>query len=315
MMSSSVAFARGIEGNDVIKNPGKQLVAPNIGAIGKTKRVIVPSVGVEFLWSGDAAAGKKVSGHGVSLRAKYVVTGLEKADAQNIAKAVYDDLVQKLRSQGWEVLTYDDIKTEVADLKRWEPEEGVGLPTRKGAGETGAEVYAVAAPSDEMQFQPAFQGSVWPFRKLAKDKDANVFYPIYTVRSPRPGGKTTETASEIAARLNIQPFLAFTSPNGMIMYFITPKGVMGDVAIRDWFRMSEAAGTPEEVDSDSPEFKGKVSWFYKMWVAGDSNSKEFKSRSKFVAFRINKPVYTEAVMKGTTAFNDVVSRMTAAQLK
>jgi hypothetical protein len=318
LLLSSNAFAGKIQGNDVIKDPGKQMVAPGIGSLGKTKRVIVPSAMVRFLWTGDAFAGQTVAFRkGVHLRVKYALSGITKEDAQAISKTLYDDLVADLRTAGWEVLTYDDVKADLADLDRWKADEKVGLPIESGEG--GTEHYAVAAPSDEMQFKSAFQGWSWTFRKIAKEKDANVLIPVYTVRCPRPNAQASKSSgfgeTKVEASLGLQPFLAFTKPNGMVLNFINPKGAGGFVANNDWFRMTEAAGHSEEVDESAPEFAGTLSWFFKNIVVGNEDSKEFKSKFALIAFRVDKPVYTEALLKGAKAFNDVAARMTGAEIR
>jgi hypothetical protein len=319
LLASSSAFAGKIEGNDVIKEPKKQMLAAGLGAVGKTKRVIVPSLQLRVLWTGDAAAGKTISFRkGVSLKVKYALSGLTKEDLQGFSKTLYDDLVAKLRAAGWEVLTYDDVKADVAGVDRAKLDEKLGLPIQSGEG--GTEHYAVAAPSDEMQFKEALQGWTWPFRKIAKEKDANVFVPVYTVRCPRPSAQATQSNAaggdvRIEAKVGLQPFLAFTKPNGLVLQFINPKGAMGFVANNDWLRMTEQAGVAEQVDESAPEFEGTLSWFFKNVVAGNSDSRDYKSRYALVAFRVDKPVYSEALLKGAEAFNDVAARMTAAELK
>lgn len=297
-----------VDGNDVITKPGKQLEDSGLKYAAVSKRIIVPSVELRLLWASQSFAAAK----GVHARLRHALSGLEKADAQALAQSVYDDFVAKLRAQGWEVLTYDDIKADVSDLARWEPAADLGLPLWNDPNT--ADSFAIATPSDEQAFKPALQGPTWAFRKVAKEKDATIFYPVFRVYSPRPRMTAVEKSDSSNVSVYLNPFLAFI-PNSMQLWTFNAKGAGGIVKNTEFFRTSENAGVVEAADENSPEFKGKISWFYKNVVAGNSDAGVNKSRSKLVVFKVDKAAYTAAVLKGTGAFADIVARASAAHVK
>ncbi|MEQ9006703.1 MAG: hypothetical protein RLP12_02390, partial [Ekhidna sp.] len=90
------------------------------------KKVYVKEFNVNFQMTADAKAVSKTttnSSKGSSSASMNVaVTGIDAADLQNITNAVYNDFVNAFKSQGFEVLTVNDI----GDLKYFEEYELMG---------------------------------------------------------------------------------------------------------------------------------------------------------------------------------------------
>jgi hypothetical protein len=98
------------------------------GNFAQTKSYLVPTytVQVSSLGSVWAKAGR------TKAHAKYYVDGLDKALLQSLSKKLQDDLVAKMRSAGYSVLTYEDVKNDpdVTSHGLLKADDRYGLPTR-----------------------------------------------------------------------------------------------------------------------------------------------------------------------------------------
>lgn len=86
---------------------------------------IVPSLYLNVLARSRTAKEGKTS-------RRVFTRGLEKGELQALSRALYDDFVAKLRAGGARVLTYDDIKADLAELPRKQADEALGMPLRSG---------------------------------------------------------------------------------------------------------------------------------------------------------------------------------------
>jgi hypothetical protein len=116
------------------------------------KTIVIPTAYVTLLTDGKVAAAKRPGmfqqgDNTVRASASYKVQGLDKAFAQQLAKAAQDDLVEQLRKVGFTVLTYAEIKDrELLKNAQRETSTGeMGLPTSS----EGSNNFITAAPSDE----------------------------------------------------------------------------------------------------------------------------------------------------------------------
>ena len=82
-----------------------------------------------------------------SAKMRIFTEGLDKAMLQGLAKKVYDDLVAKVRAAGYTVLTYDDLKADLAGVDRMKPNPKFGYPTKFFT--VGSPIdFAIVTPSD-----------------------------------------------------------------------------------------------------------------------------------------------------------------------
>lgn len=139
--------------------------------------------------------------------------GLDKAELQALSRALYDDFVAKLRAGGDKVLTYDDIKADLAQLPRKQADERLGMPIRVGREDLLE--FAVAAPSDEQAIDWDRKGPTFPYRSLAESRFAAVIVPEISFTLPQSGTKRAKGAR--TGEVKIDPSLLFSSGmmNGM----------------------------------------------------------------------------------------------------
>lgn len=139
----------------------------------KSETYVIPTVYLHIA----ARIQTDAKNEGASAKARVFVEGMTKNMVQDLAKGVYDDLVAKLRAEGHKVLAYEDLKPELGAMARMSPNPKVGMPTKlfdKGPGID----FMIVAPSDEQAFDYDFaRGPTWPWRDLAKSRNAVVLIP------------------------------------------------------------------------------------------------------------------------------------------
>jgi hypothetical protein len=155
------------------------------------KTLVVPTLYLNLLTEGKVSASKSsgmFSGSNNTARASasYRVAGLDKAYAQQLAQAAYDDLVAQLRQAGYTVLTYADVKDrEVVRAAQRDSEAGpLGLPTGSEAGNS----FVTVAPSDEQLFRSGFAGGAFSeFQSGGKSRftDATLIIPHFSFQAPQ----------------------------------------------------------------------------------------------------------------------------------
>ena len=190
-----------------------------------------------------------------------VVTPMEKAYAQGLAKQAQDDLVAKIRAAGFTVLTYDDVKADLAGFDRMKDNPEYGLPTRLIDSTPGID-FAIAAPSDEQAFDYSFAtGPVFQFRKLAKEKNLVVIVPQVFLTMPEVASQTSSHALAASVALTVVPALKLH----WAWVFAQSGGDAGNIRIQrhGGRTVTENVGTLQKVaeTNDAGDWKGKTGDF------------------------------------------------------
>ena len=187
------------------------------GNFAQTKTYLIPTytVQVSSLGSVWAKAGR-TKAHG-----KYYVFGLDKALLQGLSLKLQDDLVAKMRSAGYTVLTYEDVKSEpdVASHGHLKVDDRYGLPTGGGLG--APVTFVIANPTDAQAFEAPIQGPTWWLRGVSKAKALTVIVPELTFTTPQMWGQASSTAYLDSAGISMDPRMIF---EGAKIYGMNPKG-------------------------------------------------------------------------------------------
>lgn len=190
---------------------------------------------------------------GASTKARVFVEGLDKALMQGLAKQVYDDLVTKVRAAGYKVLTYDDLKPELASMSRMEPNKKYGFPTKAFDKGPGID-FAIASPSDDQTFDYNFAtGPGWPWRNVAKDKKLLVLIPqIYFNLPGVVAGKGSSLWGK-SVSLTLEPVMRLYS--GIVNCVAEDGGFCGINIQEHGTRLaSDAVGTVQKLAEDTSDF-------------------------------------------------------------
>lgn len=190
---------------------------------------------------------------GAQVKAKIYVEGLTKTLVQGLAKQIYDDLVAKIRAAGFTVLSYDDLKVDLAGLDRMEANKKYGMPTKMFDGASGID-YMIVAPSDEQAIDYNFAtGPIRPYTGIAKGKEAIVLVPQIYFDLPQTGSEAGGGAFRKTIKLNITPQMALANAH---VHGLPPDlGWTGIRIQRHGKRYAaEVAGSVEKLGQDQNDF-------------------------------------------------------------
>jgi hypothetical protein len=278
---------------------------------GMTK-VLVPTVLVRLATRGSLSVVNQgrffqTDGKTVKAKGKFVVAGLDKEYAQSLARQLHDDFVARLRSAGYTVLTYDDVKDhpEVAGMKRYKPDEEYGMPT--GGPPGSKNTYVVAFPSDAQAIDPPFQGYAWGFRKVSKELDATLLVPEYVVDAPLLTGSKRHGVASRGATVSVFPEMLVNA----YVALATPKGGWGSIRLKGPVGdLGDDVGQIGDAQDDSPKLANAI-------AAGLSEMSalgaDLQSKSGIWGMKLNRPAYTASVLRGGVSFNVAAVQAMAAE--
>lgn len=144
------------------------------GKFGESKTYIIPTLYLHVTYKRNATA----KDSGIFANAHVFINGLDKPAIQALAKKLYDDLAGKIRAAGYTVLTYDDVKADLAGADRMKPDAGHPFPSKWGDKTKGGHfMFVIATPSDEQTFDYGIAGVMHPYEAIAKSRNAVVLVP------------------------------------------------------------------------------------------------------------------------------------------
>lgn len=287
--------------------------------------LIVPTAYVTLPVSGKVAVSEQGSAwatigggssNSVKASAQFKVSGLDKALAQKIAKAAYDDFVKQLRATGYTVLAYEDIKDRdvVRNADRRDKDSEWGMPIDKVFG--GSSTALLAAPSDEQAFEWGMNGGVFnQFISLGKTKmtDGIIVIPQYSITAPQMWGEKAQTYSTISAAVKGAPAMVLASASAT---WLTnkPKVEMGGgpatgVHLKGMTSLSVDVGElvmVEDTTSGAANAISKTLGFL-------SGTGSITSQSARYEMAIDRAAYEAAAVQGITRFNAEVAKIAARQ--
>lgn len=287
--------------------------------------LIVPTAYVSLPVQGKVAVSEQGSAWGtigggsansVKASAEFKVTGLDKALAQKIAKAAYDDLIKQLRATGYTVLTYDDIKDRPAmkDADRQKPDSNWGMVIDKKFGGGSTALYA--APSDEQVFEWGFNSGIFnQFVSMGRTTlpDGIILIPQYSITAPQMWGEKGATYSTISAAVKGAPAMVLTSAS---VTWLTnkPKVEMGGgpavgVHLKGLTSLSTNVGKLTMVEDTTSGAANAIS----KTLGFLSGTGSITSQSAKYEMAIDPAAYEAAAVDGLRRFNAEVAKVAAQQ--
>ena len=208
--------------------------------------IIVPTAYVYVMSEGEVNVSQD---HGmfskdtnrVNAQMQATTTGIDKATLQATAKALQDATISRLKAQGYNVLTWDDVKNapEMGKmLQRWSPKAPGGLVQVNSTMGDG-KMHVVAAPTDEQAIEPKFQGMSWGWRDLATRMNALVVIPEFVYDMPQLRGETGRGYKQISASVSASPEMAMSTVK---LSYVGPKLYVGMVSLKRGLLIEQPIG-------------------------------------------------------------------------
>lgn len=279
------------------------------------KTVVVPTAYVSLVTEGRVSAVKQSGffqsgNNSARASAAYKVAGLDKAFAQQLAQAAYDDFVAQLRGAGYTVLTYADVKDrDVLRAAQRDTQAGpMGLPV---ASEGGNQLV-VAAPSDEQHFKSGWAGGEFAeFQAGGKSKftDATLIIPHYVFHAPQAWAEGNRGYKSVSAQANVAEGMNMFSarahwmgqPKSRMM-----RGIPGVATREQVINVTEKAGSVALSADTTPTGSNVANFVGGLFGMGNTQ----KSSGEYL-LTIDRNAYTQGVMAGVRSFNAEVAKVAA----
>jgi hypothetical protein len=257
------------------------------GNFSQPKSYLIPTYTIEVSSEGSvwAKAGR------TKAHSKYFVKGLDKAMLQDIAMNLQNDLAGKLKTAGYPVLTYENVKSEpdVSGHGLLKADERYGLPTGGGLG--APVTFVIVNPSDAQAFDAPIQGPAWWLRGVSKAKDVTVIVPDLKFTTPQMWGQASSSAYMDEAGVSMDPRMIF---EGAMIYGMTPKGGQPAIQVQQHGKRTAAdvAGKITKVSGDETHVSHVLAWGSNDYVM-DLDQTAFSDGILRVGFAINDMIVAE----------------------
>lgn len=216
-------------------------------------------------------------------KARVFIDGPTKQELQQLSGDITNEIVSELRASGYTVLTWDDVKGDVADKERWPTNPKYGMPTHDARAFPGTDFY-VAAPSDEQALSYGLTGPAANFGKAAARTGATLLLSEIYVTLPQLGAQAnvtkTETWKSSSSNITFDPAMHLA---GAYVYGSTAKGGWCSIAVPEHGGRLLATDTGE---------------FQELGIKEDKFGEEWSVKSGDFTFEVNDPAFRTGVLAG-----------------
>lgn len=304
LFTAAATAGPGLTPNTTFDNPKRQFDVDKIQKFRDSDTILVPSFYLHTLVEGAY----KSSNGGAHAKAKFSVTNLSPEVGTELVTALYHDLIDKLRADGWKVLTYADVADHAgwAACKTIEPHKELGVPGFDHNFGHGKQVWMTSQPPEGYQAQPLKIGlpgtpDLFKFHgKVAKPLGANLLLPVLRFDGPVGYGSKSRGFNRRSAEAGVTPVMNLAIANSG---FYSVKGAWGGVNAKEAIQVADNIGTIELLDSEDSKDVSLYSF------------NTFRSISKGdYRVTLNLDAYKQAVLQAGRDYNSLlVEALSAAR--
>jgi hypothetical protein len=183
------------------------------------------------------------------------------------------------------VLTFNDVKDDLKGITRKKPNEKFGFPTDLLEGGMGID-FAIVTPTDEQAFDYGFTGETFPYRDMAKKRNAVVIVPDIRISITEVSSENSSNAFKASIKLNILPVAKL---DAAMIYALPPDLSGGTIQIQTHGKRlaGENVGVVKKVSEDN---NTAVGWSR---TVGD------------FTFTVNPQALAESILRVAYSINDL----------
>lgn len=200
-----------------------------IGSCAKGTTYLIPTLYLHVTARNTQHAGGGLGNAGS--KARVFVQGPDKAALQQLAAQIHADIVGQMRAAGFTVLTFDDVKADVADRGRMESNPRYGMPTHGARAFPGID-FVVVTPTDEQALDYGMMGPQANFGKAATHVNATLLLPEVFLTLPQLGASASKseglTWRSSEAKISFDPAMHLAGAN---VYGATAKGAWCSILV------------------------------------------------------------------------------------
>jgi hypothetical protein len=223
-VSSTAAQAQSFSG-DAFEINRERVTFGTIKSCAKSASYLVPTTYLYVSARTKLSAGGGLGNAGA--KARVFVQGLGKSELQELAGKIQDEIVGQLRAAGYTVLTYADVKADVADKERMKPNPRYGMPTQDSRAFPNTD-FVVATPNDEQTLDYGMQGPQTNYGKAAQRTGATLLLPQVYLTLPQLGASATNNYRSSSASITFDPAMHFA---GSTVLGLTAKGAWCSIIV------------------------------------------------------------------------------------
>jgi hypothetical protein len=200
-----------------------------IGSCAKGTTYLIPTLYLHVTARNTQHAGGGLGNAGS--KARVFVQGPDKAELQALAAQIHADIVAQMRSAGFTVLTFDDVKADLADKGRMESNPRYGMPTHGQRAFPGID-FVVVTPNDEQALDYGLMGPAANYGKAAQHSGATLLLPEVFLTLPQLGASASSsqglTWRSSEAKISFDPAMHLAGAN---VYGSTAKGAWCSILV------------------------------------------------------------------------------------
>lgn len=284
-------------GNPTFDAPESQINVDGVGELTDSNKILVPSNWVQSMVSGE----QKAYRNGAHAKATVHIGGMTSELGEEIASALYQDLIEKLENDGWQVMTYADIRNhpDLADIDLMEVDEDYGFTgVEKDYTGQGDKVWMYSSPSATPTYDLDFTGNHPPmtdFHAIAKDMGANLVWPRYMFVTPVMYSEDARGYKKSYASVGLLPALELNK-NYSMMKFHGEGGGWGQLSPTVNRRLDDSVGEISQISESQTEDRTLFVFdVFRSMSKGDYSMKLDRDAFKQAALKAGKDLNTLTV--------------------
>jgi hypothetical protein len=310
LLASLLVFTAGLTATAApeFSIPAKQIDVTGAKYLKTSKRILLPTVNLEVLNWGkitsvtQTSALQTLGGADTSTaRSTMEVTIPSDVPAlRAVAADLYTDLATKLRTAGWEVITYDEAKAfpALANIKQESVDSQIGAPVKKVNLGKQKIHYTQIAPPGMPTMNPGFTMPMWGLRSLLAEQSTHALETTYRFDTVALMAEGRHGIGRNTASTNAEANLVLTWADA---FFLSNKLAGGNVRLKNPQTVVGGVGEIKKTSDASPNVANGLSKGLSMIAGGAINS----SKGLYVA-ELNQDALKASLLAAGKAFNDEI---------
>tara|TARA_R110002073_G_scaffold84612_6_gene201798 strand:- start:17811 stop:18839 length:1029 start_codon:yes stop_codon:yes gene_type:complete len=326
LATTSIVWAgpeKDLSGNAIFDQPNKQIDFGKLKYFKKSDTILVPFVEVKLQNWGTQGVVAETGGFGSKTQTAQarstLASSVDPKIAQDLATKIHKDLIESMRAEGWNVITFDDVKDTKAYQKlKWEKDEelGQGIKVEKkdgkfmgvGMADSSGNGFIIAVPEGQQFLKYGITGPAWAMRKVVKAEKVNLFIPTYTINTMyfAAEGKKSLFGDRASAEVSSGPLVSL---GNVTAYYLNPKLAGSGMAFKEKAygkNTGVAGGKLVSAKDTSPKAANALGAVFRA-VGGAGIQKNSSER----VIESNDAEVEAEALKLAGAYNDVIARASA----
>lgn len=289
--------------------PPKQIDLTGVKYLKTSNRILLPTVNVEVLNWGKITSVTQTSAlqtlggasNSTSRSTMEVAIASDVPALRLVAGELYTDLATKLRAAGWEVITYDEAKSNpvLANIRQESADPKLGAPVRKVNLGKQKMNYTQAAPPGMPTMATGMTMQMWGLRSMLTELGTHALETTYRFDTVALEAKSRHGFSTNTASTSAQANLVLAHADG---FFLSSKLAGGWVRLKSPVAIVGDIGEIKKIEDASPTAANALSKGLSILAGGG----EINSKKGIYVAELNQDALKASILTAGKAFNDEI---------